>query len=114
MDKRRDAKVGIFLYVKKNEKPKLADTFNMEKTIAETIRDPMWKSKLVKQIQEYGYEVISVSIVKQEVQGCTIVATVKKVQQGSIHRKKPVIRGGKEIGKPITGKRTMAAARRKK
>jgi len=114
MDKNRNAKVGIFLYVKKDEKPRLTDTFDMEKTIAEAIADPMWKGKLVKQIQEYGYEVMSVSIVKQDVEGCTVVATVKKSNQNSIHRKKPVTRGGKQIEKPIAGRRTMATARRTK
>ena len=99
---------------KKDEKPKLVDTYDLEKTIGEMMTDPMWKGKLVKQLTEYGYEVLSISVVKQEVQGCTVVATVKQSQQNSIHRRKPVTRGGKPIGKPLTGKRTMAEARRNK
>lgn len=120
MDKTRKAVVGILSVKTKqrdrrgpvNREPaELVDTMELGKTIGDLLGDPHWRAKLTKKLEEYGHKVHALSIMRQDNDGYNIAATV--VDSIPNVRGKPVSRGGKPIGTPVTGRKTMAQHRRK-
>ncbi len=90
----------------------LVETFEYDKGIKELLSDPHWKPRLIGRCLDLGYKVNSVSVLRQSHQGCDVAVTVVLEQAVKISIGKPVTRGGKQIGPPLTGKRTMASKRR--
>lgn len=121
MEESRGAVVGIFLTTRKSlNNPKeirLIEKIVLKKTASELKHsNNAWKTDVMRMVQGMGYEVISSpSFLKSKNNGCDLVMTVLEAENGFIgKRSKPVTRGGKEIGKPVIGKKTMASLRRKK
>lgn len=89
----------------------VVDVIDMEQTIGE-LQKKDWKKIVGDIIAEKGYDPVAVNILAADhPKGFTVAVSVVETKKGIQERKRPVTRGGREIGAPVKGK-TMAAKRR--
>lgn len=112
--------IGIFMAVKSSGKSgdtigKPIYVMGLDIGMKGFISRPRWKEQLYKLLGDKldGLEVLSCNVLAAEKHGCQVAVLVKK-NAGALTRRKPMTRGGREIGDPITGKKTMATRRRMK
>lgn len=117
---KKGAMIAVFLTTKKRasgsavQEKKIVEKLQLEKTVKELRASSLWKAHVLKMIKELGYEPVTTpSFLTVPVEGCELAMTVLKSEDGLTGRRaKPVTRGGRTIGAPVTGKRTMATVRR--
>lgn len=117
-NKNKKAVLGIYLASKPtmgktSEPSKLVDSIELDSSVRELRQDRTWRSDVKKHVEGMGYDIVVMPMfIKSGPDGIDVAITVTKKDGAGSRLTKPVTVGRREIGKPLTGRKTMATLRR--
>jgi len=86
------------------------DRFTVDTPLSQLHSDKGLKERVRAMVKERGYKALNINVLAKKEHGLDVVVGVAALNIPV--KKKPVTRGGREIGAPVTDQRTMAQRRR--